>query len=57
MFKYILAKWVKELLKEEDNIPKFTVTCICNTLVEVEENSVGECPNCHRGIDDRGVIY
>ena len=57
MFKYTLAKWIKELLKEEDNIPKYIVICPCNTEVEVEEHSVGECPNCGRGIDDRGVIY
>ena len=41
----------------ENDIPKYTVVCVCNTEVEVEEHSVGECPNCHRGIDDRGVIY
>ena len=38
------------------NIPIYKVLCICNTEVEVEEHSVGECPNCHRGIDDRGVM-
>lgn len=39
-----------------NGIPTYIVTCICNTDVEVVEHCIGECPNCHRGIDDKGVM-
>jgi len=34
----------------------YTVICLCNTELEVEENSIVECFNCGRSIDDRGVM-
>jgi ribosomal protein L37AE/L43A len=50
-------KCKKEITRDEaDKINVFTVICVCNTEIEIEENSVAECFNCGRSIDDRGVI-
>lgn len=64
--KYILQIEANSLKEAEEksenihccgkNIPIYKVLCICNTEIEVEENSVAECPNCHKEIDDKGVI-
>ena len=34
----------------------FTITCICNFDLEVEDNGTVKCPYCGRIYDDRGNL-
>jgi len=36
------------------SVLRFKITCPCQTLLEVYEGNVIECPNCGRELDDRG---
>ena len=34
----------------------FTIVCICNMELEVEDGDTVKCPDCGRVYDDRGVL-
>jgi len=34
----------------------YTIICICNTELEVEDMDTVKCPNCGKVYDDRGTL-
>ena len=34
----------------------YTIICICNTELEVEDIDTVKCPNCGKVYDDRGTL-